>query len=106
MITDCTGDGIDAVSTGNCIVLAYRRTRDNANAVANGGDWITATDYAPVTTDTGGQSTDYVNAGSNDYRLIAASPATSAGFPASASIGALQRDQTGSGGGGGGSYTF
>ena len=99
MITDNTGDGIDMVSTSNAAFAAYNRTRDNANGYANAGDWLTATKYGDVTTDTGGAPTDYVDAGTNDYRLIAASPATSAGIPAYASIGALQRDQTTSGGG-------
>ncbi len=99
MITDNTGDGIDMVSTSNAAFAAYNRTRDNANGYANAGDWLTATKYGDVTTDTGGASTDYTDSGANDYSLIAASPATSAGIPAYASIGALQRDQTSSGGG-------
>ncbi len=99
MITDNTGDGIDMVSTANAAFTSNIRTRDNANAYANQGDWITATNYAPVTTDTGGPETDYVASGSNDYRLILASPATNAGLPLYASIGALQRQSAASGGG-------
>lgn len=95
MITDNTGAGVDMVSTANSAFIAYMRTRDNSSAIANGGDWITGTNYGAVTTDTGGASTDYVNAGGLDFRLIAASPATSAAMPASASMGALQRSQTG-----------
>ena len=100
MVTDNTGDGIDMVSTSNPTFAAHNRTRDNAAGYANTGDWLTATKYGDVTTDTGGASTDYTDSGANDYSLIAASPATSAGIPAYASIGALQRSQTGSGGGG------
>ena len=100
MSTDNTGDGIDMGSTSSPVFAAHNRTRDNASGYANAGDWATATKYGDVTTDTGGASTDYVDAGSNDYRLIAASPATSAGIPAYASIGASQRNQTGGGSGG------
>ncbi len=99
MITDNTGDGIDMVSTANAAFTANIRTRDNANAYANQGDWITSTNYNPVTTDTGGPETDYVASGSNDYRLIKASPAVDAGFPLYADIGSLQRIETAAGGG-------
>jgi hypothetical protein len=93
------------VSTGNAAIVAYRRTRSNANGLANAGDWITATDYGAVTT-TGAASTDYTNAGGNDYSLVSSSPATSAGIPYAASIGALQRLQTGGGAATPTSYTF
>ena len=100
MITDNGGYGVDLNNAAVAAFIAYNRTRDNTSGAINlGTDWVSATSYGEVTTDTGGASTDYVDAGSNDYRLIAASPATSAAQPASASIGALQRDQTGSGGG-------
>lgn len=104
MITDNTGAGVNAVSTGNSVVLGYNRYRDNGGGnVANGGDWTTVTDFGSVTTDTGGPETDYQNAAGNDYRLIASSPARSAGLPASASMGALQPAATG---GSGTSSTF
>jgi hypothetical protein len=91
-ITDNTGAAVNAISTGNSVVLGYNRYRDNAGGnIVSGGDWTTVTDYGAVTTDTGGPETDYVNAAGNDYRLIATSPAVAAGIPASASIGALQR---------------
>lgn len=98
MVTDNTGDGLDMVSTANAAFLAALRTRDNASGIANGGDWITATSYGNVTTDTGGPETDYVNFAGNDFNLIATSPATSASQPQFASMGALQRSQTGGGG--------
>ncbi len=91
MITDNTGDGIDMVSTSNGAFVSNNRFRDNANTYNNAGNWITATSYNDVTVDTGGPSTDYVSSGSNDYNLIYASPATSAGNPAYADIGALQQ---------------
>ncbi len=99
MITDNTGDGIDMVSTANAAYLSNLRTRDNLSGTNNAGDWITATNYDAVTTDTGGPETDYVASGSNDYRLIAASPAVGAGNPLYAAIGALQRQQAAAGGG-------
>ncbi len=92
LLTDNTGAAINMVSTANAAFTGYNRTRDNAGgALANGGDWNTATTYAHVTTDTGGPETDYVASGSNDYRLIAPSPAAGAGFLPYADIGALQR---------------
>lgn len=95
MITDNTGDGIDMVSTANPAFVANLRTRDNATSINNGGDWISATNYNVVTTDTGGPETDYVNSASNDYRLVSTSPAVGAGVPLYSSIGALQRIQGG-----------
>ncbi len=91
MITDNTGDGIDMVSTSNGAFAAYNRTRDNASGYANAGDWITASQFGDVTTDTGGASTDYTNAGSQDYTLIDGSPATNTAFPAYLSMGAWQK---------------
>ncbi len=99
MITDNTGDGIDLTQTSIAGFSAYNRLRDNANSYNNSGDWTTATSYGQASTDTGTTgttATDYVNFGSNDYRIISTSPATSAA-PALFSIGANQRDQTGSG---------
>lgn len=90
MITDNTGDGIDMVSTANAAFAAYNRTRDNANGYNNAGDWITATQYGDVTTDTGSASSDYVNSGSNDYSIIQTSPARAAGWFKYSTIGALQ----------------
>ena len=100
IITDNGGYAVDLNSAAVAAFAAYNRTRDNTSGAYNlGTDWLTATKYGDVTTDTGGPSTDYVDSGSNDYRLIAASPATSAAQPASASIGALQRDQAAASGG-------
>jgi len=105
MITDNAGDGIDMTQTSIAGFLAFNRFRDNASSIANGGDWITATSYGNVDSGTTGTTaTDYENYAGNDYRLVATSPATSAGLPAYASIGALQRSQTG--GGGATSFTF
>lgn len=105
MLTDSTGDGIDMVTTSVASILAHQRTRDNLSNIANSGDWVTATNYAEVTTDTGGASTDYTNSGSNDFTLIPGSPATNAGWFYNNSIGAFQRTQSSSSSIGG-SFTF
>lgn len=100
IITDNGGYGVDFNNAAVASVLTNNRYRDNTSGSINlGTDWVTATNYDAVTTDTGGPETDYVDAASDDYNLIATSPAVNAGLPFSASIGALQRDQSGSGGG-------
>ncbi len=94
MITDNSGNGIDMVSAANAGFLAYNRFRDNAASINSGTDWVTATSYGHVDSGTTGDtSTDYQNFGTNDFRLKATSPATSAGIPELQSIGAAQRDQ-------------
>ena len=101
MITDNTGNGVDLVSSANAVFMAANRFRDNAASVNSGSDWVTATRYMGVDSGTTGDtSTDYENYGAFDFRLKNTSPATSAGIPLKASIGANQRDQTGAGGGG------
>lgn len=88
LLSDNTAFGINLVSAANAAFLAYNRTRNNNSGAINlGTGWAAATNYGPVTTDLG---TDFVNAGSNDYRLIPTSPAKNAGLPASRSIGALE----------------
>ncbi|MBN9691309.1 MAG: right-handed parallel beta-helix repeat-containing protein [Verrucomicrobia bacterium] len=100
-ITDNSGYAIDGNASSVAIFSAYNRYRDNAAGSVNGAtDWNSATGFGVVTTDTGGDETDYVDAGSLDFSLIRLSPATSAGLPAYSSIGALQRDQTAASGGG------
>lgn len=99
IITDNGGYGIDFNSAAVASVLANNRYRDNTSGNINlGTDWVTATNWGAVTTDTGGPETDYVDAASDNYNLIAASPAVNAGLPLNAAIGALQRDQSGGGG--------
>lgn len=98
MITDNGGYGIDGVSAANAIFAAYNRTRDNTSGADNlATDWLAATKYGQVTTDTGGAETDYVNAGSNDYTLVSGSPAKGAGWWPYRDIGALQRQESGGG---------
>lgn len=98
MITDNGGYAVDFNSAAVGAFVAYNRTRDNTSGAYNlATDWVAATSYGNVTTDTGGASTDYVNEPADDYNLIASSPATSASIPQYASMGALQRNQTNSG---------
>lgn len=98
MITDNGGYGIDFNSTAVGGVLFNNRFRDNTSGNINSGTgWADATSWNHVTTDTGNYTTDYADYSSNDYRLIAASPAAGAGIPVPASIGALQRSATGGG---------
>lgn len=104
MLTDNGGYAVDFNSASVAGFVAYNRTRDNTSGAYNlGTDWVAATSYGNVTTDTGGASTDYVDAAGGDFNLIAASPATSASIPQYASMGALQRSQTG---GGSAAYSF
>ena len=99
MITDQTGVGIDMVSAANAGFMAYNRLRDNSASINSGTDWVAATSYGHQDTGTTGTTaTDYVDYAGNDFRLVPTSPATSANLPAKGSIGALQRDQTSSGG--------
>lgn len=82
MITDNGAYGINGVAAGNAIFAAHNRTRDNTSGATNSAtDWLAATKYSHVTTDTGGPETDYTNSGSNDYTLISASPAKGVGEP-------------------------
>lgn len=95
MITDNSGNGVDGVSAANAIFAAYNRTRDNAAAYNSATDWLAATRYGDVTTDTGGPETDYADGGSDDYSLIGTSPAKGAGWWPYRDIGALQRQEYG-----------
>lgn len=93
-ITDNTGFGADWQNANNTPMILYNRTRDNiAGAYNLGTDWVTATSYGEVTTDTGGPETDYVDAAGGDFSLISSSPAVSAALPSFLSMGAFQRSQ-------------
>jgi hypothetical protein len=101
MITDNGGYGIDANSAAVAVFAAFNRTRDNTSGAENlATDWLAATKYGHVTTDTGGPETDYTNAGSADYTLISGSPAKGVGHFNYRDMGALQRQETGGSGGG------
>jgi hypothetical protein len=107
LITDNAGDGIDMVVTTNAVAHFFNRFRDNANSLANAGDWSTANGFGNDDDGTTGDtSTDYENYGSGDYRIKSTSPATNAGFPENSSIGAYQRNQSGVGGSSPSAHTF
>lgn len=59
------------------VLIAGNRIRDNTGADINIGDWPICNE---ITTDTGGDETDFVDAANGDYRLIRASPASRAGL--------------------------
>jgi hypothetical protein len=99
-----TGTGISAIVHGNIItdnggyginfaahphMTLYNRLRGNTSGsiFATNADWGTYSQYGNITT---GSSTDYVNAASDDYRLLTTSPAYQAGIPAYRSMGASE----------------
>lgn len=94
MITDNTGNGIDGVSAANAIFASHNRTRDNGAADNSATDWLAATKYSHVTTDTGSITTDYVDPGSTNYQLISTSPAKGVGHFNYRDIGAYQRQES------------
>lgn len=97
IITDSSGYGIDgADASGVHMLLAYNRFRANTSGdVRYADNHATATSYGHVTT---GASSDFVDAGGNDYRLATGSPARSAGIFAYGDIGALRHIDPSGGG--------
>lgn len=89
MITDNTTYAIDFNNVNVAAVLAYNRYRD-VTTINLGTGYVTATNYSPVTTDTGGPETDYTAYALQDFRLIPTSPGVGVNWFQSASIGALQ----------------
>jgi hypothetical protein len=107
MITDNAGYALNMLNVGDMILIGPNRTRDNALGVAGGAaaQWADTGRLVPlVTTDTGGPETDYANAASNDYNLIAASPARNQNVPRFTDLGAY--DNKDAAGGGGGTAVF
>lgn len=94
-LTDNTGYAFNSTYATNNLscAFAFNRTRDNGGVTNGCTDWTTATNWGNVTTDTGGASTDYVNAGAGDFRLIAAAPGKASGIPPYRDMGALQRQE-------------
>lgn len=93
MITDCTTYGIDFIASDTAVLTGWNRMRDNGTATNSGAGWFAATNFKPVTTDTGGPETDYVDSAANNYDLKIMgipSPAVGAGIPEFSSIGAHQ----------------
>ncbi len=99
MVTDNGGYGFKSNYSGTAQLAAVFlncRTRDNTSGISDGfTDWKSSSERGAVTIDTGGEETDYTNAGSDDYSLISTSPAKGAGIPTNIDIGALQRQETG-----------
>ena len=96
-VTDCL-EYINSLYSGtaNTIMIEVNnRTRDNTTPRTGIGD---GANVGEVTTDTGGASTDYTNAGSNDFTLIDGAPGVEAGIRQYTDIGAYQR-AAGAGGG-------
>ena len=101
MITDGSAFGVDLNNAAAAAFIANNRTRDNSSgAYELGTDWVAATSYNNVTTDTGGAETDYTDAGSDDYTLVSSSPAKGVGQFNYRDIGALQRQESASSSGG------
>lgn len=88
-LTDNGGFGINMNGATAALVQYANRFRDNAGGEVSGAaDWASAVCARKVTTDTGGASTDYTNAGSGDFSLIAAAPGISGSFSYLMDIGA------------------
>jgi hypothetical protein len=90
IITDNGGYGIEGTAASNSVLVAFNRMRDNVMGDINlATDWVAATSYSQVTTDTGGPSQDFQNSGAANYTLVSTSPAIAKGVLFSA-IGAFQ----------------
>ena len=82
-------------TTNIAAFLTNCRTRDNTSPPST----VELITVGAITADTGGDETDYNNAGSGDYRLITAAPGYNAGWNGG-DIGGLQTDPPASSGGG------
>ena len=86
--SDNGGYGINGPGNGG-LWVGFNRFRDNTSGAFTGfDDW--ENNYA-VTTDTGGQSTDYTDASTDDYTPIAASPMVDAGVLGFRNLGYYQQ---------------
>lgn len=100
IITDNGGYGINLIDVNNGFVLYGNRTRNNTSGAINGGtDWVNASNWQSVTTDTGGASSDYLDPINGDFLLIRSSPAAFAGVPRTKSFGAFEAVSPAQGGG-------
>ena len=89
LITDGSSNAIQCTDTSEPVMLIANRFDRNTANIANGGDWVTATQYNQNTT-SATQANEYANYAGNDFRLLAGSPARGNGLPAWRDIGALQ----------------
>lgn len=97
LFTDC-GTAINFGLTTTAVLIGSCRFDRNTTNIANSGDWVTATNFGQNTT-SATQSNEFENYGGNDFRLKSGSPAREIGLPAYRDIGALQHQDSGSGGG-------
>lgn len=85
-------------ATGLVAILEmFNRTRDNTTPRSGIGDGI---NIGEITADTGGPSTDYVDAPNGNYRLITGAAGLESGLIKYSDIGMFQKEPTGGGGGG------
>ncbi len=98
-ITECDEyiDNQYSATASKVIIEINNRTKNNTTARTGIGDGIAV---GEITTDTGGDETDFVNAGAGNFRLISAAPGKAAGMVEFADCGAYQREEAGGGGGG------
>lgn len=74
-ITNCGGYGINFNGATCEAVIIANRFRDNTSGnISGAADWTSGTNWRVVTTDTGGAETDFTNAASKDFSLVAGSP--------------------------------
>jgi len=101
-VTDSGANGFYSNYDGTAQIAGCflnNRTRTNTTAAINGfDDWAAATTIGHVTSGST-DADDFTNAGSNDYSLISASASKGVGLLPYLDIGALQRQESASGGG-------
>jgi hypothetical protein len=96
-VTDCSEylDSLHSATNDIPVHEISNRTRDNTTP-RNG---ILNSEMSEITTDTGGASTDYANAGGDDFFLISGAPGRATGLLPNQDIGALQHADPPGGGG-------
>jgi len=96
-VTGCT-DFIESLYAGTAakgIIAAHNRTRDNTNTLTG----VEAITFGDITSNDD-DATDFVNAGSNNFRLNTGAPAKAQGLINYTDIGAYQREEPAGGGSG------
>lgn len=91
-VTDCTKwiDNPYVATANHPIIEINTRTRDNTTPRTGVGDFP---NIGEITTDTGGHATDFVDATSDNFRLIATAPGKDGGLIAYQDCGAYQRQE-------------
>jgi hypothetical protein len=85
-------DNLYAATASVAVIEINNRTRDNVTARTGIGDGAV---IAEIVADAGGDETDYVDAASENFRLIPAAPGKAAGTIAYKDCGAYQRQESG-----------